>query len=101
MLIGRVLATFEITGRGLVVATDILLNELPCNAQAISGSQIEFRIHGVINNVATVHGVEMPTPLNDRTPFAFSLSSGISKNDIRIGSEFAIILQSKVDLRNS
>jgi len=86
MLVGAVSDTFEIRGRGLVVATDTPYERLPRELKLRIGDPIEFRSGGSILR-STVVGIEHSDPWSPKQLFAFLLPHEVVKADIAIGAE--------------
>jgi hypothetical protein len=87
MLVGKVFDTFEIKGRGVVVATDTTYEQLPRELKLKIGDPIEFRVGKDVVLRTTVVGIEHCDPWSPTHTFAFLLPGDLSKADVPIGSE--------------
>ena len=86
MLVGTVADTFEIRGRGLVVATDTPYERLPLDLKLKIGDSIEFRSGGNVFRSLVV-GIEHFDPWTPKQLFAFLLPRDVVKADVVIGAE--------------
>ena len=86
MLVGAVADTFEIRGRGLVVATDTPYGRLPSDLKLKIGDPVEFRSGGCVFRSRIV-GIEHCDPWSPRQLFAFLLPREVVKADVQIGAE--------------
>jgi hypothetical protein len=86
MLLGAVADTFEIRGRGLVVATDTPCERLPRNLKLRIGDPVEFRCGGRVLRSVVV-GIEHCDPWTPKQLFAFLLPHDVVKADVPIGAE--------------
>ena len=86
MLVGTVSDTFEIKGRGLVVATDTPYERLPRDLKLRIGDPIEFR-SGCRVLRSTVVGIEHCDPWTPKNLFAFLLPREVVKADVAVGAE--------------
>lgn len=85
MLIGAVAETFEIRGRGLVVATDTTYERLPRDLKLKIGDPVEFRSDGRVFH-SRVMGIEHCDPWTPRQLFAILLPREVTKADVLIGA---------------
>jgi hypothetical protein len=86
MLVGVVADTFEIRGRGLVVATDTPYERLPRDLKLQIGAPVEFRSGGRAFRSRVV-GIEHCDPWTPKQLFAFLLPREVVKTDVEIGAE--------------
>jgi hypothetical protein len=86
MLVGAVADTFEIRGRGLVVATDRPYERLPRDLKLKIGDPVEFRSSGRVFRSRVV-GIEHWDPWTPKQLFAFLLPREVVKADVQIGAE--------------
>jgi hypothetical protein len=87
MLVGRVFDTFEIKGRGVVVATDTTYEQLPRDLKLKIGDPIELRVGTEVVLRTRIVGIEHCDPWSPKHTFAFLLPRELSKADVPIGSE--------------
>lgn len=88
--------TFNIQGRGVVVATDKRYEELPSWLALKVGDEIELRSDG--NAVRTrIAGIEFVDPWNPKTPFGFLLPADVTKAQVPSGCEIWVTESSVVD----
>jgi len=87
MLVGKVFDTFDIKGRGLVVATDTTYEQLPRELKLKIGDPVEFRIGGEVVMRSRIVGIEHCDPWSPKHTFAFLVPRDVSKADVPIGSE--------------
>ena len=87
MFVGKVHDTFEIKGRGVVVATDTTYDQLPRELRLKIGDPIELRVDGKVILRTKVVGIEHCDPWSPEHTFAFLLPRDLSKADVPIGSE--------------
>ena len=85
-LVGAVADTFDIRGRGLVVATDTPYERLPHDLKLRIGDPVEFRSGGRVFRSLVV-GVEHFDPWTPKHLFAFLLPRDVVKADVAIGAE--------------
>jgi hypothetical protein len=81
MLVGKVTETFEIKGRGVLVATDTTYEKLPCNFK--TGDPIELRMSGEIVLRTRIDGFCFVGP----NPYFLFFLKDIAKAEVVIGSE--------------
>jgi hypothetical protein len=86
MLVGAVANTFEIRGRGLVVATDTPYERLPRDLKLKIGDPVEFRSGGRVFR-ARVVGIEHCDLWTPKQLFAFLLPHDVVKADVQVGAE--------------
>ncbi len=79
--------TFEIKGRGVVVATDENYEQFPGDLNLKIGDRIELRMGGRVILCTKIVGIEHFDPWSPRHLFALLLPSAVSKADAPIGSE--------------
>jgi hypothetical protein len=87
MLVGRVSDTFEIKGRGVVVATDTTYERLPRELRLKIGDRIELRSGGVVVLRTKVVGMEHCDPWTPQQTFGFLLPREVSRNSVPVGAE--------------
>lgn len=87
MLVGKVFDTFEIKGRGIVVATDTTYEQLPRELKLRVGDPVELRIGGAVVLQTKIVGIEHCDPWSPTHTFGFLLPRDLSKADVPIGSE--------------
>lgn len=87
MLIGKVVETFEIKGRGVVVATDTTYEQLPNELRLKIGDPLELRLNGKVVLSTNVAGIEHCDPWSPKHNFAFLIPRDLTKADVPIGSE--------------
>ncbi|MBA4031248.1 MAG: hypothetical protein C0478_10230 [Planctomyces sp.] len=91
----NVVDTFEIQGRGLVVATDMRYKELPSWLAFKIGDEIE--LHSKSHILRTrIAGIEHCDPWTPETTFGFLLPADVSKDQLPIGCEVWITEASTV-----
>jgi hypothetical protein len=83
----RVADTFDIRGRGVVVAADRTYQTLDIDMRLLIGDPIEFRSDERNPIRTTVAGIEFLNPWSPTRPFVFLLPREIEKDQIAIGSE--------------
>lgn len=87
MFIGRVLETFELKGRGLVIATDTTYAQLERELKVLrKGAAIEIR-SGEISLQTTIAGIELCDPWTPEQLFGFLLPREVRKADVPLGAE--------------
>ncbi len=86
MVVGAVADTFEIRGRGLVVATETPFERLPRDLKLKIGDPVEFRSGGRVFRSRVV-GFEHCDPWTPNQFFAFLLPREVAKTDVQIGAE--------------
>jgi hypothetical protein len=86
MFVGVVADTFEIRGRGLVVATDTPYEPLPRDLKLKVGDPIEFRSGGRVFRSRVV-GIEHCDPWTPKQLFAFLVPREVVKADVQVGAE--------------
>jgi hypothetical protein len=86
MLVGAVSDTFDIRGRGLVVATNKPYERLPRDLKLKIGDPVEFRSDGRVFRSRVV-GIEHCDPWTPKQLFAFLLPREVGKADVPIGAE--------------
>lgn len=91
MFVGKVLDTFEIRGRGLVVVTDTTHEQLPVELRLHVGDPLEFRDQNVVVLRTRAAGVEFSDPYSPRQNFGFSLPREVTKADVPIGCEVFLV----------
>lgn len=96
MLVGTVADTFEIQGRGLIVATDTPLERLPRDLKLKIGDLIEFRSASRAFR-SRVAGIEHCDPWSPKHSFAFLLPREVAKTDVLIGAEIWVANQHEAD----
>ncbi len=87
MFLGRVSETFDITGRGVVVAFGTTYEQLPQDVKLKIGDQVEFRTDGVVVLQSRVAGIEHCSPWTPKSIFAFLLPRTVKKQDVPIGAD--------------
>jgi hypothetical protein len=87
MLSSNVFDTFEIKGRGVVVATDKTYEQFPGDLKLKIGDRIELRMAGRVVFRTKIVGIEHFDPWSPRHLFALLLPSEASKADVPVGSE--------------
>jgi hypothetical protein len=87
LYVGNVVDTFDITGRGLVVATNLTYEQLPQCFTLKIGDSVEFRHSGETVLTTTVAGIEHCDPRTPKSVFAFLLPRSVQKVDVPAGSE--------------
>jgi len=87
MFVGKILETFEIKGRGIVVATDTTYEKLPHDLRLKIGDSVELRMGGAVILQTRIVGIEHCNPWSPTLPFAFLLPRDLSKADVPVGSE--------------
>jgi len=85
MFIGNVADTFEIKGRGVEVAIDRTVDQLPKELRIYVGDPVEFRSAGAALFQTTISGIGFCDPPNPHRPFAFLVMA--AKTDVPIGAE--------------
>lgn len=81
----RVVDTFQIQGRGLVVGTDTPIRNIPFVLRA--GSRIEYRRPDCTSMASTIKGLEFSSPFNPNQPYGYLAANGITKADLPLGTE--------------
>jgi hypothetical protein len=79
--------TFEIKGRGVVVATDTTYEQLPRELKLKIDDPIELRMAGVVILQTRIVGIEHFSPWSPKHSFAFLLPRDLTKPDVPIGAE--------------
>jgi len=87
MLVGKVFGTFEIKGRGVVVATETTYERLPRDLKLKIGDPVEFRMGGELVLRTKIVGIEHCDPWSPRNTFGFLLPREVSKADVPVGSK--------------
>ncbi|HWG42734.1 MAG TPA: hypothetical protein VN688_08105 [Gemmataceae bacterium] len=87
MLVGMVADTFDINGRGVVVATDTTYEQLPRNLKFKIGDPIELRRNDVVLLRTSVAGIEHCSPWTPKQLFGFLLPRDVSKEAVPMGAE--------------
>jgi len=87
-LLFRISDTFQISGRGLVIATDVIINEAKVKGINLKiGDTIELcRPNGTHINT-TIAGIEFACPVDPKHFLAFLLPSNVLKEDVPAGTE--------------
>jgi translation elongation factor EF-Tu-like GTPase len=85
MLLFHVQDTFEIQGRGLVVATDCAIGD--CDFRLKLGDEIEIRNELRPWLRTRITGIEFADPYSPVRPFAFLLPREVYKGDVEVGAE--------------
>jgi len=87
-LLFRICDTFQITGRGVVIATDVKISEAEAKGVRLKiGDSIELRRPDGSCLAAAIVGVEHLNPYNPERPLAFLLSPQILKDEVPTGAE--------------
>lgn len=86
MLVGAVVDTFEIQGRGLVVITDTPYERLPRDLKLRIGDPVELHSCGRVFRSRVV-GIEHGDPWTPKQLFAFLLPREVVKADVLVGAE--------------
>jgi hypothetical protein len=76
----RVRETFQLQGRGLVIATDALVRSIP--RVLCAGQSIEFRRRDGRRILSIIKSLEFASPFNPNRTFAFLADDGITKDDV-------------------
>ena len=85
--LGKVLDTFDIKGRGIVVVTDTTWEQLPRDLKFKIGDPVELRMGGVVVLQTRIAGIEHCDPWSPAHLFGFLLPRDVSKADVPVGSE--------------
>jgi hypothetical protein len=88
-LLFHVADTFEIQGRGLVVATDTSIRDIPFVLRA--GSRIEYRRPDGTSMESVIKGLEFSSPFNPNRKYGYLAADGIAKSDLPLGTEVWLI----------
>jgi hypothetical protein len=87
MFVGKVIDTFDIKGRGVVVITDTTYEQLPRELTLKIGDPVEIRMDGEVVLRTKIVGIEHCDPWSPKHTFAFLLPRDVSKADVPIGSQ--------------
>lgn len=79
--------TFQITGRGIIVISDLDFESLPSNFKVKIGDPIEVVENSRIILKTSVAGIEHCDPWTSKHPFAILLPLNVLKEDVPLGSE--------------
>lgn len=80
--------TFWISGRGLVIATDVTIREAETKGINLKvGDVLELRRPDGAQFITNVAGIEFLCPSDPERPFVLSLSPGILKEQVPVGTE--------------
>lgn len=86
--------TFEISGRGLIIASDKRLEDLPSWLALKIGDEVEFRSQGQTILRTRITGIPMAGPT---TTFDFLVANYVTKSQVPIGCEVWVDESSVVD----
>jgi hypothetical protein len=85
----RVVEALQISGRGLVVVTDVKLREVgQLGISVRPGMKVVFDSESGRQLISTVKALELfSSPFNPNKPFAFVLAEGLAKSDLPAGTQ--------------